>query len=308
LVNVGVCVMSNMVIMKKFMDNFVDFFDMVSFLKKTFGMSRFAFASISPNFKNQATHCLDQEDLTDVLDQAYSAQKDLGMDVRSSRPFPLCYMETAGEKYWGMDIFRGCTMGVAQGLTVSGNGDVKACPVFPKPIANVFNDTLGKIKDALRPYDGTDISALRESSPAACHECSVFDVCKGGCKAESMALNGVQNGNSRYKGGALGNAELLLRASGYKDLLDTKFAFNPRIKVRKDDEEYVVRGERFALLSTQEYQLLRFMIRKGAFSASDYAALFGSDMKALNFFLNKLEKARIIYPADEARSHLSHVC
>jgi radical SAM protein with 4Fe4S-binding SPASM domain len=283
---------ANMVAMKFPIDNVHDVYETARFLCGRFKISKFCIAPLGPVRSQDDCSIVDNSEVVLLLDQLIAIQDDFEIDVALSRPIPLCFTADLDAKYRKYDFYKGCTVGVANSLTLSPNGDVKPCPVWDTVIGNVFANSLSEVKDSLRAYDGTDKLYLSKAIPKECVGCELTASCKGGCKTESLALSGRLDGKSRYF--KPNHASLTARLFLQDDLMDDELTFKERIRVRKDAENlYVVRGERFALLNDAEHSLFRFLRAKRSFVLSKELDLGRYSRDRLNLFLNKLMSARV---------------
>jgi radical SAM protein with 4Fe4S-binding SPASM domain len=298
LANEGIRVSANMVIVKNPVNNIGLIYDTAEMLVRRFGIMRFCTAPVSPSYKEHESHIVSISDIETIFEQMVKVSEDFGIDIRNSRPLPICFLEGMDMKYAKYDLFRGCTIGVVNGMTIDLDGNLKCCPVMSFPIANVFEDSIETIMAKMAMYDGRDTEAFKKIVPEDCAECAILDVCKGGCKTEAMALGQNIKTRSRYKKNIQRDTSLLRMVMADDDLLDGRsFKIRQSIKWRQDSEDmFVLRAEKFALLNKQEFGFFQYLYSLPVFTPSDIAVTNGLDPARLNLFFNKLNKAKALIP------------
>ncbi len=286
----------NTVVTRKPINNIDGVFDTAKFLIERYrNIVRFATASVSPNFIDQAEQIIANSDIAKIFDQMLEVHNRYGIEIRNSRPLPICFSEGLDPVYRKHDLFRGCTIGMANSLTVSPTGDLKLCPVLSRPVANVLTDNFEDIKKIVSKYDGSTASELKEFSPEECSDCVILETCKGGCKSEALAMGKDQRKKSRYQKSPQQNQDLLLGIMENIDLIEPHLlSIRKKIKWREDGNNFAVRGEKFALLTKAEFEMLKYLKSLDTFSPSELCARLNLNTGLFNVFLNKLAKAKII--------------
>ncbi|MCF6147499.1 MAG: radical SAM protein [Candidatus Kuenenia sp.] len=291
---------ANMVVMKSPINNIDDVYDTAKFLCERFQIHKFSMSPLSPSGTQHNDYIVSNNEALHLLDQIIAIEKDFNIEISLSRPIPLCFTSDLDEKYRKYDFYKGCTIGLANSMTLNADGDVKPCPVWENVVGNVFTDSLEQIKSRLSEYDGTNAGNLKKILPSDCVNCNIAVSCKGGCKTEAIALTGKVDGKCRYY--KPHNNNLTQNIFIQYDLLDQELEFKDRVRVRNDgDNLYVIRGERFALLNKAEYSLFSFLFNKRKFILSKELDLNGYDTGRLNLFMNKLMSALVFKNTKEVR-------
>lgn len=296
LANEGLRITANMVVVKNPINNIAHVYDTAKMLVEKFGIIRFATASVSPSYTEQKKHIVNNNDMIDIFEQMVNVQDDFNIDIRNSRPLPICFLAGMDEKFAKYDLFRGCTIGVVNGMTVDLEGNFKPCPVMNTPIANAFSDSLDEIKAKMSIYDGTNITQLKSISPKECHDCAIFEVCKGGCKTEAIAMGSNIKTRSRYQKNIQSDTSLLKKVMAGKNLIiDTTFNIRESVKWRKDDDDtIIIRGEKFAILNKNEYNFFCYLHSLKGFNPVTLISSLGLNKEKFNLFLNKLDRAKLL--------------
>jgi radical SAM protein with 4Fe4S-binding SPASM domain len=282
---------ANMVVMKTPINNVNEVYDTAKFLYEKFKIHKFSVAPASPSFEHQNKHIITKEEVINMLDQMIAIENDFGIEVSLSRPIPLCFTSDLDKKYLKYDFFKGCTIGLANSLTINYNGDIKPCPVWNYKLGNIFDNELEEIKNNLSYLDGTDKDKLDSILPEECKDCEIVVSCKGGCKTEAIAMTSSIKGKSRYMKGHKNN--LTDKIFIQYDLLNKKLHLKDRIKVRQDDNDlYIIRAEKFAILNQGEFILFKKLFIEKEFNLSNIIDIKRYSKKRLNLFLNKLASAR----------------
>ncbi|MEI7562650.1 MAG: radical SAM protein [bacterium] len=294
--NEGLRIATNMVIVNQPVNNVDHVYKTAQMLIRDFEIIRFCFAPISPNYKNHEQYAVVDNSIQTIFDQIIKISEEFKIDVKNSRPLPICALEKMDKRLAQYDLFRGCTMGVVNGMTIDLNGNFKPCPVMQNPIGNVFQHSLQEIKELMSVYDGTDINKLKNVSPDECFDCKVFDVCKGGCKTEALAVSNCFKTKSKYQGHIQDDTRLLEMIMKDQELvLDTPCRIKPTMKWRQDSEDvFIVRGERFALLNKYEFDILNYLQSLDSFNPLDFVKNNNLLTGKFNVFLNKLNKAKLL--------------
>lgn len=292
----GIRVSANMVVTKNPVQNIEDVYETGKMLYEKFGILRFCTAPISPSYQEQTQHIVSVSDIEKIFEQMVRVSEDFGIDIRNSRPLPICFLEGMDPKFAKYDLFRGCTIGVVNGMTLTLNGDLKCCPVMNTPIANAFNDSLGEIMRIMAKFDGRDAEAFQKIVPSECLDCAILDICKGGCKTEALAMGANIKTRSRYKKNIQKDLSLVRKVMADRDLVNGKrYSIRKSIKWREDpDEMFVIRAEKFALLNKQEFGLFQYLYTLDDFNPLTLIQLHSLNKEKLNLFLNKLDKAKAL--------------
>ncbi|MDD5527535.1 MAG: radical SAM protein [Patescibacteria group bacterium] len=292
----GIRTSANMVVVKNPVNNIDLVYDTAKMLVERFGILRFCAAPISPRYKEQEAHIVSISDIETIFEQMVKVHEEFGVDIRNSRPLPICFLEGMNEKFAKHDLFRGCTIGVVNGMTVDLNGNLKCCPVMSFPIANVFEDSLKTVMSKMAMYDGSDRESFLKVVPDDCLKCAILDVCKGGCKTEAMAMGKNIKMRSRYKKNVQKDYTLFMKVMTNANLLDGKiFAIRESIKWRKDSEDtFILRAEKFAILNFQEFEFFQHLYSMQSFNPGQIVKDYGLNSEKFNLFLNKLDKAKAL--------------
>ena len=214
---------ANMVVIDGPNNNLGHVYDTGMFLVREYGIHRFNAAPMSPGHASHAPMMISVDDVMSLMQQLMAVNAETGTEVRLSRSMPICFFEGLDEQFGLHDFFRGCTMGPVNGLTLDLQGNIKVCPVMPFGIANAFTDSFETIMEHLAAYDGRSRTMLERLAPPECATCAVFDVCKGGCKTEALALTGDIRHPSRFMRRAQTDSTILQRIRPNLDLLTGSF-------------------------------------------------------------------------------------
>jgi radical SAM protein with 4Fe4S-binding SPASM domain len=284
---------ANMVVMKTPINNVNEVYETAKFLYEKFKIHKFSVAPASPSFEHQNKHIITNDEVIEMLDQMIAIENDFGIEVSLSRPIPLCFTSDLDKKYLKYDFFKGCTIGLANSLTINYNGEIKPCPVWDYKLGNIFNNELEDIVNNLSYLDGTDKKKLSAVLPKECENCEIISSCKGGCKTEAIAMTGKVDGKSRYMKNHTNN-NLTDKIFIQYSLINEKLILKDKIKIRKDNENlYVVRGEKFAVLNKEEFNLFKKLFQQKEFILSSILDIKKYNESRLNLFLNKLASARV---------------
>ncbi len=294
--NEGLRIATNMVIVNQPVNNVDHVYKTAQMLVRNFEIIRFCFAPISPNYKDHEKYAVVDDSIQTIFNQIIQISEEFQIDVKNSRPLPICALEKMDKRLAQYDLFRGCTMGVVNGMTIDLDGNFKPCPVMQNPIGNVFEHSLQEIKDRMSAYDGTDTNKLKEVSPDDCIDCKVFEVCKGGCKTEALAVSNCFKTKSKYQGRVQNDTKLLEMIMKDQDLiLDYSYIIKPTMKWRQDSKDvFIVRGERFALLNKCEFDILMHLQGLDDFNPLEFVDKHNLSKGKFNVFLNKLCKAKLL--------------
>ena len=273
-----------------------DVYETARFLLERYpNIVRFATASVSPNYDDQSGLMINNNDISHIFDQMISIHKNYWVDIRNSRPLPICFSEWLDPEYRSYDLFRWCTIWIANAITITQNWNLKLCPVLNYSVANVLKNSYEEIKRIIWEFDGNSLESLKKTSPKECLNCSILETCKWWCKGEALALWKDITMRSRYLKKPQRDSKLLLDLMRDEDLIQVKeFRFREKIRFRKDWNNYVIRGERFALLTSYEFEMLQYLRNLWNFSPMEICTKYGLNLELFNAFLNKLEKAKAI--------------
>ena len=148
------------------------------FLHEKYGIKNFSATPVlmpSYDIKGPSLE-LNQQEIVGVLETLLKLNKDFKLNVDSLETIPRCVMPEH-IRYNALDIFnRACSAGRST-VSISAEGEVRACSHVPFSNGNIFKDRFEDIWKSLKPFRKNDYL------PNECEDCLEFFSCYGGCRA-----------------------------------------------------------------------------------------------------------------------------
>jgi radical SAM protein with 4Fe4S-binding SPASM domain len=148
------------------------------FLHENYGIKNFSATPVlmpSYDIKGPSLE-LDKTEIVGVLETLLKLNEDFKMNVDSLETIPRCTMPEQ-IRYNDLDIFnRACSAGRST-VSISPEGEVRACSHVPFSNGNVFRDKFKDIWESLSPF------RKNKYLPEECDDCLEFFSCYGGCRA-----------------------------------------------------------------------------------------------------------------------------
>ncbi len=279
----GVRVGINTVITKK---NIGDLAEYVSFVKK----HKVEYVSISivipPSYDVDNTdYYLDSKDIIMIADTLLELQNDVGIEVGSVTPLPLCILKDADKYISVLDTT--CLAGVSKCTIDAVSGEVFACAHEEHGYGNILIDGLQKCWDEMA--DWSTVNHLTEE----CRECKWLFICGGECRM-------MKCGNRKSPLYTLDkDANILF--GGHKQVKQIEWpneeeilAIDDSFKYRKESFGYVVRcGYTETMMSEPLFRLCLMLRDKQCFKISDLSLMI-EDFEKAKPIVNTLIQRRII--------------
>lgn len=282
----GLNISVNMVVTKQ---NFRDVYETCKLLKsvgvKYFNASRFQEPVRDKNFSSIK---LTADEIKMAIKQLLAAEEDFGITAGSVVPYPFCFL--ANDK----NLFRLAKKTCNAGITTASleyTGFLRACPNSEIRYGHILSDGLQKCWEAMHLW--------REAVyvPSECGNCYYMPVCRGGCRAEGIKADKMNQKDSLMteliKEKITGLSMELNRTYKPTD----QFVIYNRIKYRKEDFGYTIVGPNFnspAFISETVLKiLLKFKDRKEILM-KDFMDEWEIDLKDIYELFCQFEDKKII--------------
>lgn len=124
---------------------------------------------------------LNQDDLTQILNDLCWVRKQFGINVDTLEPIPVCGLHNVEQP----EIFtsRRCVAGITT-MTVSYDGSVRPCSHIDVSSGNLLREDFPTI------WTRMDIWSKGLYIPSECEPCSLLSICGGGCRMEAKTRTG----------------------------------------------------------------------------------------------------------------------
>jgi len=132
---------------------------------------------------------LSHPQLTRFLNDLCWCNKNLGIEVDTLEPIPLCGLQ--GVDRPELFINRKCTAGITT-MTVSYDGSVRPCSHIDLSYGNLLQEDFQTIWDKMKPW------SKGEQIPSKCRACPLLTVCGSGCRMEAKSRTGHLNDLDPY--------------------------------------------------------------------------------------------------------------
>lgn len=273
----------NTVVTKK---NICDLQEYVTFVKK----HRVEYVSISivipPSYDvKNADYYLDNKDIIKIADTLLELQNDVGIEVGSVTPLPLCILKDA-DKYISI-LDTTCLAGVSKCTIDAVSGEVFACAHEEVGYGNILTDGLQKC------WNNMEFWSTVNHLPEECRECKWLFICGGECRM-------MKCGNRKFPLYTLNkNAKILFGVN--KKIKQIKWPENTEVleidqsfKFRKEPFGYVVRcGYTETMISEALFGLCIMLRDKQQFSISDLSHII-ENFEVAKPIINTLIQRKII--------------
>lgn len=161
--------------------------------------------------------------------------KELGMTVSTCRALPHCFLGDLNEHF--DFVARGCNAGKRH-LLVGVNGNARACVHEAEVYGNVKKIGIKGVWDNMEKWRRKDML------PKDCQECSLVDICEGGCRqiAEVVSGNWSEKDNlCKGKVNTSQNFNLSVNSEVLNKVKNERFIVNSDLDFRKEEDFYLVR-------------------------------------------------------------------
>lgn len=279
----GLRVGINTVITKR---NIGDLADYASFVKA----HKVEYVSISivipPSYDVENTdYYLEDRDIIAIADTLLKLKNDVGIEVGSVTPLPLCILKDADKYISVLDTT--CLAGMSKCTIDASSGEVFACAHEEMGYGNIIVDGLQMCWDNMKSW--SSISHLAEE----CMECKWLFICGGECRM-------MKCGNRKAPLYALDrNADISFGINmSIKQIdwpqSDELLEVDQSFKYRKETFGYVVRcGYTETMMSEPLFRLCITLLDKQSFTLSDLSLLI-EDFEAAKPIVNTLIQRKII--------------
>ena len=155
----------------------------IDFLKERYKIKKIYITRVGKPVNSDSSfdkYLLSYEDLCKVQDICVKTKFEDGIDVDTGCPYTLCSINSQKSfELFGYKKF--CTAGKTS-YSVDTFGNVKACPRDSKIYGNILEEDFSAIWERITEWrDGTLL-------PAECRQCSMREVCKGGCRGQQSTI------------------------------------------------------------------------------------------------------------------------
>ena len=222
----GLWVGVNMVVTRK---NLPEIYSTADYVR-SLGVTAFSAtkASTPINSTDFSDYALSGEEFGFMLNELLRVREELSLNVDSLEFYPMCFFDTQETR----DLFgnRICNAGKTA-CTIGFNGQVRPCSHAVQTYGSVKKGE-GGLKQAWDNLQPWRTDAL---IPAECGDCSLKNMCRGGCRTEAYALSGSLKAPDPYCNFV---HPPLPRSSKIEDSVisvDGAFSFHPAIKAREED-------------------------------------------------------------------------
>ena len=143
---------------------------------KNLGICSFAAtrATLPANYQDRDKELLVKEGDARIIVEQLMALHDIGIEVKSLIPYPVCFLQSPEEYKLFSSKF--CSAG-KMSMAISASGTVFACPHIEKSYGSLKNYFLSHIWEEMSEWrDGSLI-------PPSCRNCRALHICGGGCRA-----------------------------------------------------------------------------------------------------------------------------
>lgn len=280
----------NMVVTKQ---NLQYVYETAKYAKEEFGVHYFSAtkASFPQNadveFRNQLLSC---DEFNQMLMILLKVKKELGMRVDSAWVYSLCGFQGA-ELIETFGVKRRCGCG-RYAFVVDVNGDIKACGCDAQTYGNILADTFEEAISKMKKWQ--DGSLLAE----ACKTCNLLKYCGGGCRSDSMSMNGNYK-NPDSTADIKNRNNIVIDENNERFSENATFELNPEIKWV--DETF---GTRISYRTNYEYltnEFIDFLRSIGSFSIRQLWECCGQEMDEINKCIQILVKKKMLIPTDRER-------
>lgn len=133
--------------------------------------------------KNASSLNLTNEEIREMFERANSTASRLGMTLQSGVCTPLCVIDP---KNYPNILFTNCSTDFSRRpLTINYRGEVRFCNHSPRVLGNIHSTPLKSIIEKATQDE------YFTTTPAKCVGCSLWERCRGGCRAASEQLYGT---------------------------------------------------------------------------------------------------------------------
>lgn len=286
LAQLGFSINVNMVVTKL---NVKDVYDTCHLLKKagikSFNATRFQVPVRDVDFSSLQ---LTKEETKKIVEQLMSAEEDMDIKVGSVIPYPFCFLAEDPKSLFLSK--RTCGAGVVI-ASIEYSGLVRACPTSGTSYGNILIDGLAKC--------WKNMSLWREGLciPSECFGCHYVAICKGGCRAEGIKQNKINQPDS-LMGSPISKPIKGFRFSkelSYK--IEDKFALCKEMKYREETFGYTVIGcDPTSPAFVSEIVLVTLLKLKNRpfIQIKDFISEWGVEIPEIKALLSCLEEKKII--------------
>jgi len=128
---------------------------------------------------------LNRQELMDCLGDLLYAKKELGLEIDTLEPIPLCGITPTNQDPCFSK--RKCVAGVTT-CTIGSNGETRPCSHLPISYGNILTDDFKGIWQKM-----TADWAGGKFLPKECKICPMFGECGGGCRMVALGENGINS-------------------------------------------------------------------------------------------------------------------
>lgn len=178
LINAGVTVTVNMVVMKS---NVNYIYDTAKFVVEELGVKSFFASRVGKPINARVEfekELLDLSDLIKLQSELLRIKKDFNIRIGTAGPIPACSI-TNDNSFQEFAYEKNCSAGKVA-YSIDTNGNVKACPRDSKIYGNILSDDFSLIWEKMGEW--RDETLL----PIDCRRCSVKKYCGGGCRLDAF--------------------------------------------------------------------------------------------------------------------------
>lgn len=228
---------------------------------------------------------LEDRDIIAIADTLLKLQNDVGIEVGSVTPLPLCILKDVNKYIPVLDTT--CLAGVSKCTIDAVSGEVFACAHEETGYGNIIVDGLQVCWDNMKLW--SSVNHLTEE----CRECKWLFICGGECRM-------MKCGNRRPPLYTLNkNADISFGINMRHNQIswpeaDELLEVDCSFKYRKEDFGYVVRcGYTETMMAEPLFRLCVTLLDKKCFTISDLSLLI-ADFEAAKPIVNTLIQRRII--------------
>jgi|GEM_PF-390889 len=268
-------------------DNLSDIYETAEYVTKLGATTFAATKACAPvNASGFYPHCLSTSEFNTMLNVLLTIGKELNIQAETLVAPPLCVLDTPelAEKFG----HKSCAAGKIS-CTIGYNGLIRSCSQGNSSYGSILDEGLNPAWHRMQEWR-TD-----KFVPSICKECSVADICIGGCRAEAMAINGRLDSPNPY---ADPYSVLKVKDTNpgeNKAVVDKRYFFNSNIKQRPEDFGGILFISSARWLPV-DHLMLRFinLYQGKTFSSSDLSKELNYDIADIMSTVNLLESKGFI--------------
>lgn len=291
LVGTGLKVATNMVVSKLNQNEVFEVGKLVSCL----GVRTFCATPMVPSHESNCSYVLSGIECKQTLKTLLMVRETFGVNVDTLEPIARCLFDEAEEDdfifFFGNKI---CSAAVTS-CVISSSGMVRPCIHSDKSFGNILREDFSSIWAKMAPW------SEEAMLPVECINCAATAICEGGCRMSSKALHGCYNGKDMYMSLPIYEKKRAAKLP-VREKQDTKITTEERIKInpliRSREESFggiVYVGINVEFLTQTGFQIVRLMMQKGTFSATEIAEEAGlADCDIMEMSLKLLNNGIIL--------------